>query len=692
MAGFIQDNRFLFVETPLGKNKLLLQSLSGQEAISQLFSFQLEMLSEDINIDHSKIIGQNATVGFFMSDNSTPRYLNGYISHFAQLPGEGRFIRYRAELVPWLWFLTRTTDCRIFQNMTVPDIIQKVFGDFGFHDYEVRLHATYTEWEYCVQYRETACNFVMRLMEQEGIFFFFKHENGKHTMVLADSKSDHKPCDFQSSFKYERVTGSGWLRDQDTVYAWNPGHYYRPGKYALNEFYFETPTTDLMTNIDTKLQHGGNTKYEVYDYPGEYEKRGDGDTWVRLRMEEQEAAYAVDTGESNCRPFSAGFKFNLTNHNRQDQNGSYVLTSVTHSATEGGTYPGAGGGGEGEGLYSNFFTCIPYDVPFRPARATSKPLIEGLQTAIVVGPSGEEIYVDKYGRIKVQFHWDREGKYNEKSSCWIRFATPWAGKQWGAIHIPRIGQEVIVAFLEGDPDRPLILGAVYNAGNMPPYTLPDEKTKSTVKSYSSKGGGGFNEIRFEDKKGDEQIFIYGEKNQDVRIKKDRMEWIGNDTHLIVKHDQLEQVEGDKHLSVTGDHNTKVDGGVSLKVSQDIQKKSGMKYAVDAGTEIHLKAGMSITVEAGAALTLKVGGSFININPAGIAISGPMIMINSGGAAGSGSGSSPNAPKAPKEADKAESGVAPVLPPPKKPAKPSSYSPMAMMLSRAAQDGMPFCDT
>lgn len=321
---------------------------------------------------------------------------------------------------------------------------------------------------------------------------------------------------------------------------------------------------------------------------------------------------------------------------------------------------------------------------------TPKPILHGSQTAFVVGPAGEEIYTDKYGRVKVQFHWDRNGKYDANSSCWIRVAQAWAGKKWGMMFIPRIGMEVIVEFFEGDPDQPVITGCVYNAEAMPAYALPDEKSKSGIKTDSTKGGG-FNEIRFEDKKGSEQVFIHGEKDIDLRVKKDSREHIGNERHLIVVKDKLEKVGGDKHLQVLGDKNEKVTGTVSLDAGQDLQEKVGMKYALDAGQEIHLKAGMNMVLEPGTNLTLKVGGNFININPAGVFIKGTMVFINSGGSAGSGAGSKPDAPKEPKEADKAEAGQKVSLPPPKTPPVAASFSLAALMMKTAAMTGTPFCD-
>lgn len=684
---YIQDNRTLFVETPLERNKLLLRSFTGHEEISQLFNYKLDLLSEDLNINFDKIVGQNVTFSILLGDGQTERYFNGFVSRFSQLPAAGNFAHYEAEVVPWLWFLTRTTDCQIFQNKSVPDIIQHVFESFGFKDFRIELQGSYQPWEYCVQYRETACNFVMRLMEQEGIYFFFKHENGKHTLVMANSPSAHKPCPVQSTVRYEYTTGSGITPNEDMIESWDHSQELRPGRYTLNDYNFTTPSSSLLSGSQGRVDQGGNKTWEIYDYPGEYEKRDEGDSYVKVRMDEEETPHDVVTGTSNCRTLIAGFRFDLTEHRRSDQNGTYVLTSVHHTAHEGGTYLGSD---DASALYSNVFVAIPFAVPFRPPRTTPKPLMQGTQTAIVVGKAGEEIDVDNYGRVKVQFHWDRRGKNDENSSCWIRVSQPWAGNKWGAMFIPRIGQEVIVDFLEGDPDRPIIIGRVYNAEEMPPYKLPDEMNKSTIKTNSTKGGGGYNELRFDDTKGKEQIFIHAERNKDIRIKHNRLESVGGEAHLTIEKDQLELVKYDKHLHVKGDHNEKVDGTISLQAGQDMQEKVGTKYALDAGMDIHLKAGMNVVIEAGVTLTLKVGGNFININPGGVFITGMMVMINSGGAAGTGAGASPEAPKDPTPADDDKPGEKSTLPPPKT-VTVKKYSPAAVVLQRAAQTGMGFCD-
>jgi type VI secretion system secreted protein VgrG len=674
-----QEDRFISIDTPLGKDALLLQSFAGSEAISQPFCFQLALIAEHATIDAARIVGERVTMTLWLTDGQ-PRYINGFVSRFTEAEADSRFTYYQAEIVPWLWFLTRTADCRIFQNMTVPDIITTVFKDLGFTDFKLQLQGSFEPREYCVQYRESDFNFVSRLMEQYGIFYFFEHEATKHTLVLANTPAAHQPCPQQPTARCEL---SGGIDEDDLITEWAVAHELRPGKYALSDFNFETPNTRLLASVDGKRAAG--LKYEIYDFPGEYLKKAQGESLAALRVQEEEAAYCLVQGVSTCRPLASGFRFDLEGHYRKELNTAYVLTRVEHAATVGSAYT-TQAPAEGEERYSNRFTCIPHSVPYRPLRATPRPVVQGVQTAIVVGPQGEEIYTDKYGRVRVQFHWDREGKYDEKSTCWMRVAQGWAGKGWGTIFLPRIGQEVIVDFLEGDPDRPLISGRVYNAEQMPPYELPGLQTRSTVKTYSSKGGGGFNEIRFEDKKGEEQVFLHAERQQDVRVKKDALEWVGQDRHLITVRDQLEEVKGDKHLRVSGDHNEQIDGAASLKVGMDLQKKIGMKRALDAGMEIHLKAGMNVVVEAGMSVTLKAGGGFVVVGPTGVTLSGMPILMNSGGAAGAGSGASPEPPKQPREADRAEPGAQAQLPPPA-----VSPSPQALALRTAAQRGLPFCE-
>jgi type VI secretion system secreted protein VgrG len=666
---YTQENHLISIKTPLGANTLLLQDFHGAEGISQLFHFSADLFSENHSISLSEIIGKKVTIEMELPKKGK-RYWNGYVSRFAYAGRDTRFTRYQIQVVPWLWFLTRTADCQIFQQKTIPEIIKKVFQDHGFQDFTDRTQATYVQREYVVQYRETAFNFVSRLMEEYGIFYFFEHDENSHKLIFADKPQASKNCPVQYKVRFNFSVGVE-SEDEDFVTGWDAQQELRPGKYALTDYNFQTPNTSLMANVQTVAEVGGNAKYEIYDYPGIYTSKSEGDTVTKLRMEEEEVLHQVIAGSGSCRTFAAGYKFHVDEHARQDMNGDYLLTEVTHAASVGETYTSADRGSHES--YSNNFTCMPFAVPFRPQRLTPKPVIQGPQTAVVVGPDGEEIYPDKYGRVKVQFFWDRLGKKNESSSCWVRVSQPWAGKNWGAINIPRIGQEVIVEFLEGDPDRPIITGRVYNDEQMPPYTLPDNMTRTTFLTRSSKGGGSsnFNELRFEDKKGDEQIFMNAEKDMDLRVEHDSREFVGNDRSLIVQNDQKEKiggeqdiqiandqnekVGGDASLNVTGNQNVQVGQTMSLQVGQNLQEKSGQNYAHEAGMEIHLKAGMNVVIEAGLELTIMASGNFINIGPAGVAISGTLVLINSGGAAGSGSPSSPTSPKDPKDPDTADDG-------------------------------------
>jgi type VI secretion system secreted protein VgrG len=705
MSNYTQEGGLFKIDTPLGKDVLLLRGFKGTESISRLFRFELDLLSENSSISFPDMVGKNVTISLKQPDGSY-RYLNGIISRFAQHATEEQFTSYSAEMVPWLWFLTRNADCRIFQNKTVPDIITQVFSDLGFNDYTNSLQGSYDSREYCVQYRESDFNFVSRLMEEYGIFYFFKHQQGKHALVLADASTAHSSCPGQSTVRYVTISGGP---QRDVITRWEIEQELRTGKYSLEDYNFKTPSTSLMVNEPTICEVGGNSKFEIYDYPGEYQTKGVGESLARVRMQEEEAEHLVAHGTGQCRMFVSGYKFTLEEHPRKDMNTDYVLTEIQHTAMTDAYATSRSPEGES---YSNTFTCIPLSVPFRPLRVTPRPTVKGLQPAVVTGPSGEEIYSDKYGRVKVQFFWDRLGKKNENSSCWIRVSQPWAGKNWGAVFLPRIGQEVVVDFLESDPDQPLITGRVYNAEQMPPYKLPDMQTRSTFQSRSSKGGGtsNYNEIRFEDLKGSEQIFVNAEKDMDHRVEHDSREHIGANRHLIVNGSQLELVGTDKHLhvkgkqnekieadkslqvggncmeSVTGDHSVNISGdrkesitgddsrsvtgNVKEQVAQAVSQQIGMNYDQQAGQNINVTAGMNINLMGGMAVNITGGGTgvsivgpggFISITAAGVAIMGTMVLINSGGSptpatpASPQSPSSPDPPADPTDPDTADDG-------------------------------------
>ncbi len=697
---YTQEHRLIRIATPLGGDELLLTGFRGQEEISRLFHFELSLLSHNHNIAFNSIIGGNVTVSLVLA-NGENRFFNGIVASFSQGSGniqaersDGVFSSYTATIVPWMWLLTKTSDLRIFQEKSAVDIIEQIFTEKGLSDYTKKLNGSYQPRIYCVQYRETDFNFISRLMEEEGISYYFSHENGKHTLVLADAANAYGPCLHYEKVRYQHSSVGGVTLDEDMIKSLELKNEIRVGKYCLNDYNFETPNTSLMVEMESRQNLGPGEK-EIYDYPGLYAKRAEGDGFADVRIQEEEARIVSVAGSSDVRGFASGYSFTLEDYFREEMNNKkYLLTSVHHSANQ----QGFRSGGSGENTYANAFTCIPLDTPFRPPRLIPKPVVEGVQTAIVVGPDGEEIYTDEHGRVKVQFHWDRESKANENSSCWIRVGQIWAGNGWGAMYIPRIGQEVIVDFLEGDPDRPIVIGSVYHGVNRPPYALPDEKTKTTIKSNSSKGGGGFNELRFEDKKGDEQIFVHGEKDLDIRIKDTRKEFIGNERHLtveadqfalvkkskhqLVKEDFFEKVDGDVNRTIGGDRVVKIGGGdhlttggdfmlktggatnlksgaahnqesganFSIKSGADIHQKAAMNIGVEGGMAIHIQGGMTVVIEAGVQLSLKASGSFVDIGPAGVSISGPMVMINSGGAAGSGGGCSPTSPTSPETPD------------------------------------------
>jgi type VI secretion system secreted protein VgrG len=692
MSSYTQANRPLLVATPLGNDVLLLLGMSGHEGISQLFSYQLDVMAEDpAKVKFEKLLGQPIIVALQLPGEKQ-RYFSGVCSRVSQGGRDDVFTYYRLEVVPALWFLTKIARSRIFQHLTVPEILQKVLQGLKV---SFELQGTFYPRDFCVQYRETDFNFASRLMEEEGIFYFFKHSSDNHQLVIANTPNSHAEFEEtdQKKIIYEELFGG--VRDENRIHSWEKTQELRSGKYTLWDHCFELPYQNLQSQInilDTvtvgtvehQLKLKANHPFEIYDYPGAYAQRFDGvekgggdqssdlskifqdnERTTKIRMEQETVPGLVIRGSSNCRHLSSGYKFTLDRH--WDADGDYVLTSVTHSARLDGAHYRSGD--DAEFTYENTFTCIPLALPFVPPQIAIKPTVQGTQTALVVGPKGEEIFTDKYGRVKVQFNWDREGKLDADSSCWVRVAHPWAGKRWGTIFIPRIGMEVVVDFLEGDPDRPIIVGCVYNADMMPPYTLPDEMTKSTTKTMSSKGGEGFNEIRFEDKKGKEQVFIHGEKDQDIRIKNDRREWIGNDRHLMVirdkreriqrdeenliERDQIEEIGRDHHLKIKGKEAIEIDGSHSFKVTGDVNEKFSNNHNEETGMSIHVKAGMKLILEAGMQISLKVAGNFIDIGPAGVSISGTMVMINSGGAAGSGPGASPVPPTAPKKAEIAD---------------------------------------
>ena len=521
--------RELTVSGSFDDGDLLVEHMSGTEGLSEVFTYNLSLLSASLNIDLSTLVGDTMTVAVDIEEGE-PRYFHGFVTRMSRVGTTDKYARYQVTLRPWLWLLSSRQNSRIFQNQSVPDIAKALFREHGFTDFEDSLSQSYPAREFVVQYRESDFNFVSRLFEHAGIYYYFRHEQNRHVLVLADAASAHKTAPGYEEISFH-PTGSGRPSVDECVSRWELVCQWRPGAYASDDFDFERPRADLTAQLQAKAPHKKGD-LEIYEYPGGYTKQGDGESYVRARLEALQSDVEIAHGSGDIRGVGAGNLFSMIDFPNEDQNKEYLAVTTSYDVLNSSHQTGSA---SADGYFHFSFTAMDSQVPYRPALGTAKPRVEGVQTAIVVGQAGEEIWTDQYGRVKVQFHWDREGKNDEKSSCWVRVAQAWAGATWGAMHIPRIGQEVIVDFLEGDPDRPIITGRVYNADNMPPYDLPDNQTQSGIKSRSTKGGApsNFNEIRFEDKKGSEEMFIQAEKNQTINVKHDRGATIGGGDSISV---------------------------------------------------------------------------------------------------------------------------------------------------------------
>ena len=628
----VQTNRQMSIETSKGGDTLLLVGMHGAEALGRLFQFEVDVFSEGGDpIKAKDMLGTNVTIRLLAGKDST-RYFNGFVAKFTltsvdRTKSEALNYSYRLTLVPWLWFLTRSAGFRIYQDKTVPEIIKSIFKELGYTDVDDQnLTGTYRSWEYCVQYRETYFNFVSRLMENEGIYYYFKHENGKHTLVLCDGPSAHKNVENYETLQYDEPD----MNEKTDCFVWNwvQANELLSKGYALMDYNPLTPKTDLYNNVSAQnLEDTG--VFQLYDFPGAYTTPDEGRFYAGVRMGEVEAQYSLGSATTSARGAVPGATFGLKGHPAIDD-GDFLITSATYQLANDDM--GSGSSQAPTIAFQSQITAMPTSIPFRPARVTPKPIIQGPQTAVVVGKAGEEIWVDKYGRVKVKFPWDPDPAADETSSCWVRVTQNWAGKKWGIFFLPRIGQEVIVDFLEGDPDRPIVTGRVYNAENMPPYDLPANQTQSTIKSNSSKGGQGFNEIRFEDKKGEEDFFIHAEKQMDIRVKADRYESIGATRHLVVEKDKfehvkakrhetvdvdhLEQIKGDRHLTVNGNEYKEVDKAMSLKVTGAVGEQFDDGHSEIVAKDYYLKAD-NIVIEGKSKVTIKVGSNYLVIDSSGV---------------------------------------------------------------------------
>ncbi|MCW5753955.1 MAG: type VI secretion system tip protein VgrG [Phycisphaeraceae bacterium] len=611
-----QRYRDLAFRCALGDNALLLHAFHGVERLGRLFQYDLELLSEHTRIDPNKLLGQPACVRV-----DTPhgdRWFHGIVTRFVVARSDSHLHTYRATLRPWLWMLTRTTDCRIFQDMTVPQILTEVFRTFGFADVRHHLTHDYAQREYCVQYRESAFDFVSRLMEEEGIYYQFEHTDDRHVLVLHDSSIGHTLA---------RGCGKLPLRDQargagaiDSVWNWACDHQVLPGALSLEAFDFKDPSKPLRVRDRFERDHA-HDEYEVFDYSTRYDDQDIGDRLARVRLESIQAAHRITTAETDARHISTGKLIRLRRSRSAAVDEPLLITAATYrlrnDAFDAHTQS------PGEPVFQCAFEALPLGVPYRVPQTTPRPEIRGPQTAIVVGPAGQEIYVDEHARIKVQFHWDRYGRADESSSCWIRVSQPWAGKGYGGLAIPRIGQEVIVEFLEADPDRPIVTGRVYNAASMPPVSnagrdkqaKPGEKPypspqsvkeaamMTSIRSQSLGGSGGHNEITMNDTAGAEGLFIKAQMDEVHIVGNDRLDMVGNNEAREVGNDRARKVGNNEVVEI------------------------GVNAMEKVGTDKIVDVGNTLVIQAGTSITLKCGASMIHMNQAGfITISGTVINV------------------------------------------------------------------
>lgn len=646
---FPANNSRFALQIPALDDEVRVVSFRYQGAISSPYECILEVASERRDLPLDELLGKSAVLTLF--DERHPSHIHGEMVQLAQGSIGKRFTSYRIMLRPKIALLAMRSGMRIFQDMTAQEIVSQVLKDAGLPDDQVRWQnqSRPSAREYCVQYRETDLQFVSRLLEEEGLFYFFEHGLSSHILVIADNNRVFQPIPGNASLPYR--TRSGMVSGEESVYEFHGQQQLQSGAVALRDYGFQKPANRLESNASA----GDFPQLQHYRYPGHFQDNAQGRAYVQAQLQGYQTQRERYELESDCVRLSLGKRFGLNQHGTQGFNQEYVISALTVTGKQPQVLEeGASAEGSSFNVRAQAF---PTSVDYRPTQQHPRPRITGVQTAFVTGPKGEEIYTDQYGRIKVQFHWDREGKRDENSSCWLRVSQAWAGNQWGAQSLPRIGQEVVVSFLNGDPDSPLVTGSLYNATTQPPYGLPANKTRTTFKSQSSPGAGGYNELRLEDKKGSEQLFVHGQKDVDLYVKNDRMESVDHDRHRIVKAAAMEKIGKDYSNKTGANRNIKVGQTLSQTIGGGLQQKAGQNWLEKTGAEYSLKAGTSVVLDAGMSVTLKAGGGTIVLNPGGVAITGSMVRINSGGGAGSAKGASPTAPKAAKPVDPGKPGSA-----------------------------------
>ncbi|SAL49887.1 Rhs element Vgr protein [Caballeronia humi] len=658
-------HRIARIACALGPDALVLHRMHGREELGRLAQWDLELLAERSDLDIATMLGSDLSLALELPAGGE-REFNGIVAAFELArPASTKPNRpalYRATVRPRLWLLTRASHCRFFYQKTVPGIISEVLS--GYHiDFENKCAAQYPSLEHCAQYRESDFDFVSRLAEREGIYYYLEHSNGKHKLVLTDSSQVHAATPHGRPLPFRPLAAAPG--EHECVYAWSTGGEVQTGIVETNDYDFENPTQSEQQGLVARAlrpQPFDRPVFAMQEHGLGYSRHDDADRYAKAHVQAYEAANVRVSGRTTARCIWPGGLIQLTEHPVREQNGEYLVVSAEYELNA-DTYLSTPDATAQPVVFDCAFTAQRRATAFRAARITPRARVAGPQTAVVVGPSGEEIHTDKYGRIKVQFHWEQlaaPGSRGTLQRCWVRVAQPWAGKGWGAFFLPRIGQEVLVDFIEGDPDQPLVTGSVHNAAQMPPLDLPAKSARTTLKSNSTKGGNGFNEMRFDDTKGSEQLFFHAERNLDAWVKYDALMRVGHERHVLVEKNDFARCGGDRSDALAGNHSGRIGGKLSLDVAQDTQHKSGTNLVLTAGANVDIKGAVNVTIEAGTLLTLKAGGNTIVLGPAGIAINaagpvtidGALVKINCGGA-GAGSGAisaSPDAPVDPQPAD------------------------------------------
>ncbi|MEV3803765.1 type VI secretion system tip protein VgrG [Aeromonas veronii] len=628
----------------LADSTFAVASFKLDEGLNRPFSLHLEVASQQPDIDFGAVLDQPCELMVWYN-GELQRRVCGVVSEFTQGDSGFRRTRYSLQVKPALWRLGLRQNSRIFQAQKPDEILSILLQEHGITDYAFALKNEHAQREYCVQYRETDLDFVNRLAAEEGLFYFHEFEASKHRIVFADDAAA-----LTAGPELFFNLGNRSLEQGPYVRQFHYREAVRPSDVELKDYSFKTPAYGLsQKKMGAELDHQRDT-YQHFDYPGRYKQDGSGKAFAQYRLDALRNDAVAGSGKSNSAALLPGQHFSLTEHPNGSLNTDWQIVHIRHI----GEQPQAleEEGGSGPTVYHNEFGVVKASTTWRARigspEAPYKPMVDGPQIAIVVGPEGEEIYCDEHGRVKLQFPWDRYGSSNDQSSCWVRVSQGWAGGQYGMMAIPRIGHEVIVSFLEGDPDQPIVTGRTFHVTNRPPYELPANKTRTVLRTETHKGEG-FNELRFEDQAGQEEIYIHGQKDLNVLIENDAAWHIKHDEHRDIDNERVTRIRkvpgkdgappslGNDHLTVEGEKRDHIKADYSLTVDASMHQKLGQSLLVDAGSEVHHKAGMKIVMEAGAELTLKVGGSFVKIDAGGVTLSGGSIKMNSGGSPGSGSG-------------------------------------------------------